>query len=105
MPSTFLLEIMETIFVAAAIVSFVLIQPFEGEGRGERHPGRRRRSGFYTGIFLAAYCVCQLMAPHYKWQPLWAVIAFISLGRTVWTMEGRRLRRYLRKRRPVQAIA
>ena len=54
MPSTFLLEIMEAIFVVAASVSFVLIQPFEGEGRGERHPGRRRRSGFYTGIFLAA---------------------------------------------------
>jgi len=105
MPSNFLLEIMEAMFVVAASVSFVLIQPFEGEKRGERHPGRRRRSGFHTGIFLAAYCVCQLMAPRYKWQQLWAVMAFMSLGRAVWSMEARRLRRYLRKRHPLRVTA
>lgn len=101
-----LLDVIEVASMVAIFASGILIQPYEGDGRGERHPGRKRRLSFYTGIFSTAFCICKLMEPAAdNWQPIWAIFAFISLGKTLWSVDGRRLRRYMRKRRPVQVTA
>ncbi len=100
-----LLDVVEVASMVAIFASGILIQAYEGDARGERHPGRKRKQSFYTGIFLTAFCICKLMEPADNWQPIWAIFAFISLGKTLWSVEVRRLRRYMRKRHPVRVTA
>jgi len=102
---TILLHTMEGVLLLAAIAAGILIQPFAGEGRGEQHPGRRRRYSFYTSIFLTALCICKLMEPHDLLWFLWGIFGFAFLGKVIWSFEGTALRRYIRRhpaaRRPL----
>jgi hypothetical protein len=100
-----LLDIIEAGSMVAIFASGILIQPYEGDGRGEHHPGRERRQSFYTGIFLSIFCVCKVMQPGDSWQSVWAVFAFISIGKTLWSVEGQRLHRYMRNRHPSRVRA
>jgi hypothetical protein len=100
-----LLDVIEVASMVAIFASGILIRPYEGDGRGARHPGRKRRLSFYTGIFLTAFCICKLTQPGDNWQPIWAIFAFISLGKTLWSVDGRRLHRHMRNRHPSRVRA
>jgi hypothetical protein len=93
-----LLDVIEWMLILALIASGILIQPFAGEGRGEQHPGRRRRYHFYTSVLFTALCVCKLLEPAYRWQFMWGIMAFACLVKVLWSFDGRRLRRHFRPR-------
>jgi len=96
---------MEWLLILAAIAAGILIQPFEGEGRGERHPGRRRRYSVYISVLFAALCICKLMEPHDALWFLWAIFGLAFLVKMIWCFDRTALRRYVRRtlklRRPL----
>lgn len=67
-------------------------------GRAESNSAKRRRYSFYAAVALTAMCVCKLLDAREPWHFIWAILAFVCLGRTVWCVEGRRLRRHFRGR-------
>lgn len=93
---TILLHLMEWLLILAAIASGILIQPFAGEGRGERHPGARRRYSLYISVFFIALCICKLMEPHDSLWFLWGIFGLALLGKVIWSFNGTGLRRYVR---------
>jgi len=94
--SSILLQVLELGLILATIAAAILIQPFAGESRGERHPRAKRRYSFYTSLFFTAICICKLMEPHDSLWCLWGIFAFAFLGKLIWSVEATRLRRYMR---------
>jgi hypothetical protein len=90
-----LLHSLEWVLILSVIAAAVLIQAFAGEGRGERHPGARRRYYFYTSVFVIAICICKLMEPHDALWFLWGILAFAFLGKVVWSVEATRRRQQM----------
>lgn len=102
--SSILLDLTEWVLLVAMFATGILIKPFEGDGRGERHPGRRRRLNFYISILVAALSICKLLEPNYTWQFAWVLPAFAGLSRAIWAFEGKRLLRHMRTRRAQMKI-
>jgi hypothetical protein len=93
---TIFLHILEWILILTAIASAVLIQPFAGEDRGERHSEAKRRYSFYTSVFFTALCICKLMEPHDALWFLWGIFGFVFLGKIFWLAEATRFRHQIR---------
>jgi hypothetical protein len=99
-PGTILLTVIGWILLFAGIGAGILIQPYAGDGRGERHPGRVRRYLFHHSVLMTAFCLCNLLASSYSFfmQVMWVIPAFVFLARVVCLREGRLLRRHFRTR-------